>query len=69
MSLEGPYGQSNHVLSLFASVLVVAGGSGVSYALSIAESVVRDVQSGKGSIQELVVSWSVQEPVQPVAPL
>ena len=62
MSLEGSYGQCNFVSSLFSSVLVVAGGSGVSFALSVAESVVRDVQSGRGNTKELVVVWSVREP-------
>lgn len=62
ISLEGSYGQCNFVSSLFSSVLVVAGGSGVSFALSVAESVVRDVQSGKGRTKELVVVWSVREP-------
>jgi len=66
ISLEGPYGQCNFVSSLFSSVLVVAGGSGVSFALSVAESVVRDVQSGRGNTKELVVVWSVREPGEEV---
>ena len=68
MSLEGPYGQAAFVSSLFSSVLVVAGGSGVSFALSIAESVIRDVQSGKGRTRELVVVWTVREPGESLNP-
>ncbi|KAF8340632.1 uncharacterized protein EI90DRAFT_3117135 [Cantharellus anzutake] len=59
--IEGPYGGCNLVYSAYSSVLLVAGGSGVSYVLGVAQGMVADARLGKSRTRELNIIWSVRD--------
>ena len=42
-------------------MLLVAGGSGVSYVLSVAEGMIIDVKEGKSGTRYLNIIWSVRD--------
>ncbi|THH07211.1 hypothetical protein EW145_g3533, partial [Phellinidium pouzarii] len=69
--IEGPYGgPGNMVMSSYSSVLLVTGGSGVSFALSQAEEIVQDICNGKSAVRFLEVVWVTQttDSVHPLVP-
>lgn len=49
------------VLSSYSAVMIVAGGSGVTFALSEAEEVVQMLQRGKSRIRFIDVVWITQD--------
>ncbi|GAA5961808.1 hypothetical protein JCM3765_004079 [Sporobolomyces pararoseus] len=61
-SIEGPYG---HPLSLdfasFQSVLLFAGGTGITFCASILEELVGKAARGESSNQEITLVWSMRE--------
>ncbi len=59
--VEGPYGGCNLVYSAYSSVLLVAGGSGISYVLSVAQGMIVDAKLGKSRTRELNIIWSVRD--------
>ncbi|KAF8322745.1 hypothetical protein DL93DRAFT_1057146 [Clavulina sp. PMI_390] len=59
--IEGPYGGSNLVYSAYASVLLAAGGSGVSYVLGVANAIVADSKAGKAATRTLNIVWTVRD--------
>lgn len=61
MEVGGPYGQVNFIPSTFQSVLIVVGGSGVSYALSVLEGIVQDCLKGDGRSADVELVWTVRE--------
>ncbi|KAH9855455.1 iron reductase [Lenzites betulinus] len=58
--VDGPYGFSPN-LDNDETVVLVAGGSGVSFTLSTFLGVLSHVQSGKSKCRKLVFIWSVRE--------
>lgn len=61
--IEGPYGGPG--LSMYASysaVVLVVGGSGISYGLSIMKDLVQKDLLGQSRVKALEVVWAVQDP-------
>ncbi|THU89202.1 iron reductase [Dendrothele bispora CBS 962.96] len=58
--LDGPYGQRND-LSGFDSVVLIAGGTGVTYTLPILLDVVEGVRSGRRTCSRVVFVWTVRD--------
>lgn len=61
LAVEGPYGQMSFSISVFSSAVVFAGGSGVSFALSVVQSAMDDLQAGTSRIRDLTLVWTVRE--------
>lgn len=60
--VEGPYGGlGNMVMSSFTSVLLIGGGSGVTFVLGQAEELVWDIINGRSSVRFVNVIWITQE--------
>lgn len=49
------------VYSAYGSVLLAAGGSGVSYVLGVANGVVADCRAGKAATKNLSIVWTVRD--------
>ncbi|KAG8994820.1 hypothetical protein FRB93_001410 [Tulasnella sp. JGI-2019a] len=63
MIVEGPYGGSSHdVMSTFSSAFIVAGGSGITWALSTLEEVIRDAELERANTRMIHLVWVVQDP-------
>ncbi|KAG8948220.1 hypothetical protein FRC03_000793, partial [Tulasnella sp. 419] len=61
--IEGPYGGMGHtVFSSFSSAFIVAGGSGITFALSAVEEIIRDVERGCANTGLVHLVWVVQDP-------
>ncbi|KDQ20918.1 hypothetical protein BOTBODRAFT_26929 [Botryobasidium botryosum FD-172 SS1] len=60
VAIEGPYGCANFLYAAYPSVLLVAGGSGVSYILGVAEGIAQDSARGRARTRELTLVWSVR---------
>lgn len=58
-----PYlgGLGNMVLSSYSSVMIVAGGSGVTFALSEAEELVNMLQKGSSRVRFIEIIWNTQD--------
>ncbi|KAF8512481.1 ferric reductase NAD binding domain-containing protein [Gautieria morchelliformis] len=59
--LDGPYG-SPPDLSPFSTVVLMAGGSGVSYCLPLFTDIVRRTAANKAACRRVVLVWSVRVP-------
>ena len=59
--VEGPYGGCNFAYSAYSTVLLAAGGSGVSYVLGVAQGIISDFKQGKCCTRELNIVWSVRD--------
>ncbi|KAG8899539.1 hypothetical protein FRC00_001320 [Tulasnella sp. 408] len=64
MIVEGPYGgPCGHMMrSSFTSSLVVVGGSGVTYGLSVVEELIRDVEKLQSRTRLIALYWVVTDP-------
>ncbi|KAG8993156.1 hypothetical protein FRB94_010976 [Tulasnella sp. JGI-2019a] len=63
MIVEGPYGGSGHdVMSTFSSAFIVAGGSGITWALSTLEEIIRDAELKRANTRLIHLVWVVQDP-------
>lgn len=54
-------GGCNLVYSAFGSVLLGAGGSGVSYILGVANGIIADCRAGKAVTRNLDIVWTVRD--------
>ncbi|KAG8939544.1 hypothetical protein FRC00_013816, partial [Tulasnella sp. 408] len=64
MVVEGPYGGpcSHMMRSSFTSSLVVVGGSGITYGLSVVEELIRDVEKLQSRTRLIGLIWIVTDP-------
>ncbi|KAG8906458.1 hypothetical protein FRC01_008013 [Tulasnella sp. 417] len=64
MVVEGPYGgPCGHMMrSSFTSSLVVVGGSGIAYGLSVVEELIRDVEKLQSRTRLIGLIWIVTDP-------
>ncbi|KIO19016.1 hypothetical protein M407DRAFT_153146 [Tulasnella calospora MUT 4182] len=64
MVVEGPYGgPCGHMMrSSFTSSFVVAGGSGITYGLSVVEELIRDVEKLQSRTRLIGLYWIVTDP-------
>ena len=61
--VEGPYGGPGHtVYSSFSGALVVAGGSGITFALGMVQDLLQRDREGKSRLKCIELVWSVQDP-------
>lgn len=61
--VEGPYGGPNHTIySSFSGALVVAGGSGITYALGVVHDLLQKDREGRSRLKCIELVWSVQDP-------
>lgn len=61
--VEGPYGGPGHtVFTSYSSALFVVGGSGISFALSSIEELVRRDNDASSRLKSIDLIWSVQDP-------
>ncbi|EMD32448.1 hypothetical protein CERSUDRAFT_88076 [Gelatoporia subvermispora B] len=62
MMIEGPYGGPGHaMLNSFSGILLVAGGSGITFALAAAEELIQTVRAGKSRVRHARIVWSVPD--------
>ncbi|KAH9935370.1 ferric reductase like transmembrane component-domain-containing protein [Fomitopsis serialis] len=60
--VDGPFGGPGHaVIASYSAALLVAGGSGISYPLAIAEELLRDASYGASRVRLINLVWSVQD--------
>ncbi|KZT71167.1 hypothetical protein DAEQUDRAFT_707501 [Daedalea quercina L-15889] len=59
--IDGPYGgPGNTVLSSFSGAMIVAGGSGITYALSTVEELLETRAAGSSRARMVELVWSIQ---------
>ena len=60
--VEGPYsGMGKMIMSSFTSAMLIGGGSGVTFVLSQAEELVRDILRSKSSVRFIDLIWITQD--------
>ena len=69
--VEGPYGGGGAAPASFSAVLIVCGGSGISYATAQVEDLLRRDAERKSRVKSIDVVWTVQDPASlvPLIPL
>ncbi|TFY62034.1 hypothetical protein EVJ58_g4117 [Rhodofomes roseus] len=70
--LDGPYGgPGNTVITSFSGAMIIAGGSGITYALSTVEELLEMRAAGSSSARVVELVWSVRGPSSlfPMVPL
>ncbi|KAF8154708.1 hypothetical protein B0H34DRAFT_717545 [Crassisporium funariophilum] len=61
--VEGPYGGPGHtVFSSFSAAVFVAGGSGISFALSAIQDLIQKDLQGESRVKVIELVWTVQDP-------
>jgi hypothetical protein len=60
ISFEGGPGYT--LYTAYSGVLLVAGGSGISYATSVLDDILQKHASGKSNVRVIEVVWSVTDP-------
>ncbi|KAF8880563.1 hypothetical protein BD779DRAFT_1788575 [Infundibulicybe gibba] len=71
MIIEGPYGGPGHtIFASYSAAVFVVGGSGVTFALSVVEDLIRKDLKGESRVKHIDVIWTVQDPASlaPLAP-
>ncbi|PCH39470.1 hypothetical protein WOLCODRAFT_141288 [Wolfiporia cocos MD-104 SS10] len=70
--IDGPYGGHGHtIVSSFSGALLVSGGSGITYALSTVQELLRDAMMGSSRVRNVKLVWSVPDPtsIVPLLPM
>ncbi|KAH8823322.1 hypothetical protein DL96DRAFT_270256 [Flagelloscypha sp. PMI_526] len=61
--VEGPYGGGGHTLfPSYSGAMIVAGGSGISFALSIVQDLIQKDLTGQSRVKIINLVWSVRDP-------
>ncbi|KDR70244.1 hypothetical protein GALMADRAFT_214680 [Galerina marginata CBS 339.88] len=61
--VEGPYGGPGHTIyASFSAAVFVAGGSGITYALSVIQDLVQKDLRGESRVKVIELVWSVTDP-------
>ncbi|KAH9026839.1 ferric reductase like transmembrane component-domain-containing protein [Lactarius pseudohatsudake] len=61
--VEGPYSGPGYTLyTAYSGVVLVAGGSGISYATSVLDDILQKHARGKSNVRVIEVVWSVTDP-------
>jgi hypothetical protein len=61
--VEGPYGGPGHtIFSSFSAVVLVAGGSGITYCLAILEDLVLKDLNSESRVKSITLLWSIPDP-------
>ncbi|KAJ8090405.1 hypothetical protein PM082_019003 [Marasmius tenuissimus] len=70
--VEGPYGGPGHMMfASFSAAVFVVGGSGITFALSAAQDLIRKDVEGHSRVKVIEIVWSVQDPTSlvPLLPI
>ncbi|TEB36637.1 hypothetical protein FA13DRAFT_1762022 [Coprinellus micaceus] len=69
--IEGPFGGSRMVFTGFSAAVLVVGGSGITFGLSMMEGVLAKDRNGESRLRYLELVWLVQDPesILPLLPL
>ncbi|KAF9065852.1 hypothetical protein BDP27DRAFT_1331474, partial [Rhodocollybia butyracea] len=70
--IDGPYGGPGHrIFSSFSAAVFVAGGSGITFALSAIQDLIQKDLEGHSRVKVIHLVWSVQDPssLVPLLPL
>ncbi|KAF8811101.1 hypothetical protein BYT27DRAFT_7221556 [Phlegmacium glaucopus] len=61
--VEGPYGGPGHrIFSSFSAAVLIAGGSGITFALSMIQDLVQKDLRGESRVKVIELVWIVQDP-------
>jgi hypothetical protein len=61
--VEGPYGGPGYTLyAAYSGVVLVAGGSGISYVAGVLHDILQKHASGRSNVRVIEVVWSVTDP-------
>lgn len=60
--IEGPFGGSRMVFTGFSAAVLVVGGSGITFGLSMMEGVLAKDRNGESRLRYLELVWLVQDP-------
>ncbi len=61
--VQGPYGGPGHaVFSSYSAALVICGGSGISFGLSVLQVMIRDAFDRSSRVRLIDFVWTVQDP-------
>ena len=67
--VEGPYGGPGHTIySSFSAVVLISGGSGITYSLSVLEDLVLKDLNNESRVKSIHLVWSIPDPTG-LAPL
>lgn len=67
--VEGPYGGPGHTIySSFSTAVLIAGGSGITYSLSVLEDLVLKDLNNESRVKSIFLVWSIPDPAS-LAPL
>ncbi|KZV94215.1 hypothetical protein EXIGLDRAFT_673197 [Exidia glandulosa HHB12029] len=58
--VDGPYGAPPD-LSSFSTAILIAGGSGVSYTISMFENLIQQARKGTSTVQRIMFVWSIRD--------
>ncbi|KAL6302891.1 iron reductase [Sparassis latifolia] len=70
--VEGPYGGPGHsIVASFSGAMLVAGGSGITYALSTVQELLQKAMEGASRVRTVELVWSIPDPahLKPMLPL
>ena len=70
--VEGPYGGPGFTIySSFSAAVLIAGGSGITYALSVVQDLIHKDLNGKSRVRSIDLVWSVPDPnnLSPLLPM
>ncbi|KAK1225937.1 hypothetical protein PQX77_011092 [Marasmius sp. AFHP31] len=59
--LDGPFGGAGHDLSIYDHVLLIAGGTGITFPLPILQDLVRKSNTGEITCKSIDLVWSVRK--------
>jgi ferric-chelate reductase len=61
--VEGPYGGPGHTIySSFSAAVLIAGGSGITYSLSVLEDLVLKDLNDESRVKSIDLVWSIPDP-------
>ncbi|KAG5636484.1 hypothetical protein H0H81_007849 [Sphagnurus paluster] len=72
VAVEGPYGGPCHaIFASYSAAIFVVGGSGITFALSSIQDLIREDLAGRSRVKTITLIWAVQDPaaLQPLLPL
>ena len=70
--VEGPYGGPGHTIySSFSAAVLIAGGSGITYAISVVQDIIQKDLKGESRLKSIDLVWIVRNPanLSPLLPL
>ncbi|KAG6911018.1 hypothetical protein DXG01_005433 [Tephrocybe rancida] len=61
--IEGPYGGPGHaIFASYSAAVFIVGGSGITFALSAIQDLIRQDLAGRSRVKTITLIWSVQDP-------